>query len=474
MAFGEQNGTLRDVQSEPLQASSTAAIEAWLHSASTTDPHAAATQAADRPPSTALRATFACTPYWLAPNAQPYTRHAWLVHDAEGLRALITHEPVEASSQAEAARISGAVLLDLAQPLPLYPVHVDKPWGQEIWFSGVEARGVSLVGHPSAGIPLPELLALAPEWICRGRERELILLKILAPHADPDFGQLYFELHERKREAYVVLNVDAAAWPQGTGEVRVGFDAARRQQLGDEGLRTAFADAVAAYEATRREIDAVIDDLQANANVAPGSVLPLQQARALLAQVPAHLQARELQQRNTMQAFTSIQSLRAGDVLNLPTHVPHALQHGVRVVEFQTPTFERRILYFTQKVHTQPDWDTAQAIAMMKLDAPQLQRTSALTNAGEVFVETIVDFPDFRVLRVHLPARSDASARQTPSCFRPPATDYALCMCIDGEIAIGRGRFGREQACLVPAVATALAVENCGNAGTVFLWAIPK
>ena len=421
-----------------------------------------------------LRATFACTPYWLVPETPSYERHVWLVHDAEGLRALITDAPLEASSQAEAARISGAALLDLTQPLPLYPVLVAKPWGQEIWFSGAEARGVSLVGHPSAGIPLPELLALAPEWICRGREREVILLKILAPHADPTFGQLYFELHEHKREAYVVLDVDEAAWPLGAGEVRVGFDAMHRQRLGDDGLRTAFTDAVAAYEATRREIDAHIDALQARTNIQPGGVLSPQQAHTLLAQVPAHLRTKELQQRNTMQAFTSLQSLRVGDVLCLPTHVPHALQHGVRVVEFQTPTFERRILYFTQKVHTQPNWDTAQAVAMMSLDTPELRRADAPGNANETFVETVVDFPDFRVLRVWLPTHGEAGAARTPTRWQPPAADYALCMCIDGEIAIGRGHYVREQACFVPAFATALAVENCGNAASVFLWAIPK
>ncbi len=459
---------------ERAQASSAAAIEAWLLGSRLADAQAADTRDADSRSTTELRSTFMCTPYWRAPDAQPYERHAWLVRDAQGLRALITHAHVEAASQAEAARISGAALLDLAQPLPLYPVWVDKPWGQEIWFSGIEARGVSLVGHPTAGIPLPELLALAPEWICAGRHRELILLKILSPHADPGFGQLYFELHEHKREAYVVLDVDQAAWPQGTGAVRVGFDATQRQLLGDDGLRTAFADAVAAYETTRREIDAIIDDLQAVANVEPGSVLSLQQARMLIAQVPAPLQAKELQQRNAMQAFTTIHSLRAGDVLCLPTHVPHALQHGVRVVEFQTPTFERRILYFTQKVHTQPNWDTAQAVAVMNLDAPPPQRQSLPAHTTDVVVQTIVDFPDFRVLRVHLPASRTASALHPPSSWHPPATDYALCMCIDGEIAIGRGRFRREQACLVPAVATALAVENCGNAGAIFLWAIPK
>ena len=437
------------------------------------DPAAPAANASSQP-NAELRARFSCTPYWHAPTAPPYERHAWLVRYADGVRALITREPIDAVSQTEAAAISGALLLDLEQPMRLYPVRIDKPWGYETWFTGVEARGVSQVGHSTARIPLPELLALAPEWICRGRERELILLKILTPHNDPALGQLYFELHEHKREAYVVLDVDEEAWPQGTGAVRVGFNAEQRQQLGDDGLRSAFADAVARYGLTRREIDALLDQLWADSNFALNDPLTPMQTHALLARVPAHLCEREIQQRNAMQAFTATQPLRAGDVLCLPEHVPHALQHGVRVVELQTPTFERRILYFTQKVQTQPNWDTTQAIATMKLDAPELQRTGGPPDTMQQHVETVVDFPDFRVLRVHLPARRRGSAPHVLSIWRPAAADYALCMCIEGEIAIGRERYGREQACLVPAVATSRPVENCGNAGAVFLWATPK
>ena len=67
--------------------------------------------------------------------------------------------------------------------------------------------------------------------------------------------------------------------------------------------------------------------------------------------------------RQEMNSFTSMHTLRVGDVISIPTYTPHALQHGVRAIEFQTPHYERQILSFAQKVLTQSDWDTESAIA---------------------------------------------------------------------------------------------------------------
>ena len=44
----------------------------------------------------------------------------------------------------------------LDKPLALEPVTVKKPWGEEIWFSGIEERGVS----SSNGIPITFLIEI--------------------------------------------------------------------------------------------------------------------------------------------------------------------------------------------------------------------------------------------------------------------------------------------------------------------------
>ena len=71
-----------------------------------------------------------------------------------------------------------------------------------------------------------------------------------------------------------------------------------------------------------------------------------------------------------MDGFTSIKELRLGDVIKVPTWTPHSPQHGIRVIEFQTPTYERYIISFEQRVLTQEHWDSEHAIAHMTLDPP--------------------------------------------------------------------------------------------------------
>ena len=79
-----------------------------------------------------------------------------------------------------------------------------------------------------------------------------------------------------------------------------------------------------------------------------------------------------------MESFTRLLDLRVGDVVRVEPYYPHSLQHGVRVVELQTPTYERFIISFAQQVVTQDHWDSEHAIAHMSLDpAPEPQQPSA-------------------------------------------------------------------------------------------------
>ncbi len=105
----------------------------------------------------------------------------------------------QGSSVEHIAETLGIAVLNFSAPLRLQPVHIPKPWGQEIWYTGIEARGVSLVISETGITPLPWVIALDSQRIL-GAHEQLNLLKILDPLPDEVFGDLYFELHEKKRE----------------------------------------------------------------------------------------------------------------------------------------------------------------------------------------------------------------------------------------------------------------------------------
>lgn len=445
-------------------AASTAEVEAWLLEAR---------------PGEALRARIDCPRYWLADaNAQGAPSLHALLHREDGCtRVLVAPSAIQgpvrglaADELDDLARRHGLPLFDLERPLPLAPVAVPKPWGRELWFTGIEARGVSRVSirHAAPDDPadapavlLPDLLALAPEWICRARARDLVLLKILDPHADPEFGELYLELHEEKREVYVVTAIDHDLWPDGVGGIRLGIAPAAREAHDDDGLRAAFQQAIGRYEDVRRRIDALLDGFRGEQD----DPTDLAHALALAKRVPAALQAEEREARAAMNAFLHVEPLRVGDVVTIPTHVPHALLPGVRVIEFQTPVYERRILAFGQKVLTQPHWDTAHAVAQMRLESPT-DAPETISDDGHVRVECIARFDDFSVLRVHIAAHADA-------CWQPPAADYALAIGVAGLARLADGELAAEQAVLVPTAALRWPVRNGGPATATLLWAMP-
>ena len=295
--------------------------------------------------------------------------------------------------------------IDPNAPVRLVPVTIDKPWGREIWHSAIEARGESAVLVSGRHLPLSRYLQAV------GLGDPVILLKVLDPDPKPVRGDLYFEVHERKREVYIVTAIDPKAWPDGQGRIRLGMDQALRRSYGnDAAFRAAYLEAVQAYERERRAIDA--------GERPPGEA--------------------EREKRALMEAFTACAPLQVGDVVAVPPWTPHALQHGVRVVEFQTPTYERRIISFAQKVRTQGHWDSQEAIARMSLDLPSPPPLETVAPG----VARIAAFDDFDVWRVALhPDRAVALPVDAP---------YALCMAIDGPMLLGGLRLDREQACIAP------------------------
>ena len=198
--------------------------------------------------------------------------------------------------------------LDLGAAVSLVPVTVEKPWGREVWHSGVEKRGESGVRQGAATACLSDYLD-AMGWT------EVVLLKEL--HADR--GDLYLEVHETKSEVYVARR---------PGTLQHGVNQVLRRRYGsDHALRRDFLRAAQAYER--------------------GAV-----------------------GREAVDAFVSERGLAAGDVVAVAPWTPHALQRGAWVVEFQTPVFERLILASTGAVVTQDGWDTERAVAVASLDAP--------------------------------------------------------------------------------------------------------
>jgi hypothetical protein len=131
------------------------------------------------------------------------------------------------------------------------------------------------------------------------------------------------------------------------------------------------------------------------------------------------------------------------------------------VVEFQTPTYERYILSFAQRVLTQDHWDTQLGSARMHLDAP----------AQEVFepvapgVERVARFADFNVWRAEL----------APDDTLPLPADlaYAVGMCISGRHRIGDFQIAPEQAFFLPAAAIRGGELTCVAEGQL-LFAAPN
>ena len=358
-------------------------------------------------------------------------------------------------------------LFQLDEAIPLLPVHIAKPWGEEIWFTGIEERGVSRVGTEEANIPITWLLEACPSLLGGLPASSLILLKILAPLAEPVYGDLYLEMHELKREVYVITHVDEGAWPDRIGAIRMGLNL---DEAGSESsFKSEFAKAIAEYAVVRSEVDALLDECRQRDGVGlnePVAATVLKAWLQELAPENPELMEREYKRRQEMNRFTCLQSLAVGDVVKVPTHTPHALQHGVRAVEFQTPVYERLILSFAQKVLTQSHWDTEQALELMAIQSYKSQKFEVLSDEGGVLVERIVDFEDFEVLRVSLES-------QTGYLLESPL-NYAVVMAVAGQLVLGELALGSEEAALLPNGFRGREVLNKEVGKLVFLLAFPK
>ena len=360
-------------------------------------------------------------------------------------------------------------LLNVQQAMLLEPVKITKPWGSEIWYTGIECRGQSKLSSDLSlklSTPLPWLIDLLPQTLCGNLNPQLILLKILDPLADDVFGDLYFEMHQLKQEVYVVTHIDPQAWPGGVGQMRFGFCAEKIDLYSDlQAFKNAFVKAAAEYEKTRGCIDELLDQNKQRLGIATDQPVAVKLMQQWLLEIPAQLTAIELHQRTELNSFTGLRSLRVGDVLKIPCFTPHSLLHGVRTIEFQTPVYERMILSFGQKVLTQQHWDTHEAMQLVNCDPQQSEHNHSLLDTAQLSIDVVVNYEQFTVHRYTL----QAGVKQ----LLEPSEDYRLLISITGNVQINRQPLAAEQACLLPANMAEKLLHNTGSQEAIILLAMP-
>jgi mannose-6-phosphate isomerase class I len=403
-----------------------------------------------------------------------------IVDDAEykNIRLLVTEASTKSRRILERNNVTGDTLADLAvawqtpvidlsQPLMLEPVAIAKPWGREVWYTAIEERGLSRVGDGRFSMPLAWLVDIAPNHLLGLADQQPNLLKILDPLSQPVYGDLYFELHEKKREVYVVTYIDKQVWPDGVGGIRYGFSPVQRSKFGgDKEFRAAYLTAVTNYRELRIQIDNQIDQMREDEGIGLNEPVSPELAQRWQEKIPVAIRNTELSLRENMERFTHIKPLRVGDVVKIPLLTPHALLHGVRTVEFQTPVYERKILSFAQKVLTQAEWDTEDAVKLMSLDVAPDDELSIIEDGPVVRREQMVSFPDFEVERITF---------KSVGTWRLPDTRfYSLLMTIAGQLTIHDYRVMPEEAMIVPAVSKNMRLENLSSAPCVVLVARPS
>jgi len=312
-----------------------------------------------------------------------------------------------------------ATWFDVADPVKLIQHREAKPWGAELWYTGIEKRGVSGV-ETTGGEKLSlaaYLAALAGEENCRSKTfAHVPLLKILDPFPEPEKGCLYIEVHTEKWETYIITSVDRSVWPDGRGRVLFGFSQEKIDAFAgnEENFKAALLQDAKAYESVRRALDG-------------GQA------------VSEELRSQEQAAWQRLRTYFGFLEVEPGSIVRVPPFIPHSLQNGVRVVEFQTPTYERLILAFNQRVLTQNHWDSEDALQRSVFKSTQQLVADASTFSTEATSawKAVVAFPEFTVQRAQVGAHS-----ALPWGSRSSA--HSLLFVVEGDVVLsdseGRGR----------------------------------
>jgi mannose-6-phosphate isomerase class I len=293
-----------------------------------------------------------------------------------------------------------------------------------------------------------------------------ILLKILDPLPDEIYGDLYFELHNEKREVYVVTHVDNRAWPDSVGKIRYGFSQAKISEFADaQSFKQAYLEAVEAYRQVRMQIDATLDRLRSNHQVGRNDIVPVATRKQWQKEIDPHLLKREEILRKAMNSFSALRDLRLGDVVQVHPHTPHSLQHGVRVIEFQTPHYERYILSFAQKVVTQDYWDTEKALDQVQLEEASHAETEISDTSAATLESIIADFDEFTATRIFLKPGMNWTMN---------AESYCLVIGVQGTATIGNRPLQPEDGYYIAASSKPVLICNNNSVAATFLIARPK
>ena len=324
-------------------------------------------------------------------------------------------------------------LLEVGEGYRLEPVYIHKPWGREIWYTGIESRGVSAFRTGAGPVLLPDAIATFPKRFTGPWSGTPILVKILDPLPDEDYGDLYLELHETKQEVYVVSGLSSRAWPRGVGQLKYGVNPQKRNRYPNfTAYKIAFREALTHYEQCRKEIDEKLENQRHQEGFASDEPIPPSIQKKWRRKLDRGLREEEQRRKSKVDKFIGAYPLRVGDVLRVETRVPHSLQHGVRCVEFQTPTYERLILSFHQRVLTQNHWDVAAGLAKMRDQAPHPQHLELIHRTKGQTTEQVARFQGFEVWRVTLSPKTT---------FSSPWTDrYHLVFSLLGSLKVEIGK----------------------------------
>lgn len=375
------------------------------------------------------------------------------------------------------AKQQQAAIIRTNRPLSLGTLTIPKPWGHEIWYTGVEKRGIAKVEDEWGSTELPYALSLFRTPFLNHFPEEVILLKTLNPVPEEVIGDLYLEMHEQKWEVYVVIDIIPSAWPSGIGKIKTGLNPTKVQAYQKEhgdAWKSAymhdFSKAIASYEQIRREIDQTLDSFRQEAQIQPNAPLSPKMSQTFLNRIPKSQRIKEKALRDTAYNFVGNHEVKVGDVVVFTTHQMHALQHGIRVIEFQTAHYERLIVMFAQKVLTQNHWDTDEALSIVRPEVYQPLPLQEIDKTNAWHNERFVDFPDFTADRITI----------QPNEFYTDSTggQYHLLIGVIGKgdlrISLSIGTIQPEQALFLPNSLPSYTVHNLSSQTLVYLKAMPK
>jgi mannose-6-phosphate isomerase class I len=345
--------------------------------------------------------------------------------------------------------------VDLQSPIELRSVDIEKPWGKEVWFTGIEKRGISNAVLSGKEYKLSTLISLLGDKFLEKKSPEPILLKILAPNSDPNFGNLYYELHTEKQEVYIVSKISDSITQ---GKMKYGISQEKMSSYNSlETFKSDFKQAVKNYETVRSEVESHLKTFRDKDNINENAAISASKLQTYYKKLEINLVTQEANAKKELESFVGWKELEVGDVVSVETHVPHSLQHGVEVIEFQTPVYERFIISFDQKVLTQSNWNVDEAFEVMKMTPPSNQPLQVLESNSDYSRESVVKFSDFNVERISISGSLRVSNPQKHTLF------YVL----SGEVVVNvnetKNKLTPGKAYYLTSSSTGIDLENCSG-----------